>query len=89
GLDPDRWYWYRFMAGDATSAVGRTRTAPAPGAAAALRFGVASCQHYESGWFTAYRHMAAESLDLVTHLGDYIYEYSGADGGVRRHATAE
>jgi len=89
GLDPDRWYWYRFMAGDATSAVGRTRTAPAPGAAAALRFGVASCQHYESGWFTAYRHVAAESLDLVTHLGDYIYAYSGADGGVRRHATAE
>jgi alkaline phosphatase D len=89
GLEPDRWYWYRFMAGDATSMVGRTRTAPEAGATAALRFGVASCQHYEAGLFTAYRHMAAESLDLVTHLGDYIYEYSGTDGGVRRHATSE
>ena len=29
GLQPDRWYWYRFMLGDAVSPVGRTRTAPA------------------------------------------------------------
>ena len=27
-----------------------------------------------TGLFTAYRHMAAEDLDLVFHLGDYIYE---------------
>ena len=27
GLDPDRWYWYRFRAGGETSTVGRTRTA--------------------------------------------------------------
>src|SRR5688572_13311887 len=26
GLEPDRWYWYRFRAGDAESPVGRTRT---------------------------------------------------------------
>ena len=29
GLQPDRWYWYRFRAGDAESPVGRTRTLPA------------------------------------------------------------
>jgi alkaline phosphatase D len=29
GLKPERWYWYRFMLGDAVSPVGRTRTAPA------------------------------------------------------------
>lgn len=75
GLSPDRWYFYRFMVSDATSPVGRLRTAPATGAATPLRFAVASCQHYEFGHFTAYRHMAAEELDLVTHLGDYIYEY--------------
>src|SRR5260221_73408 len=33
GLEPSRWYWYRFMAGDAMSPVGRTRTAPAQNAA--------------------------------------------------------
>jgi alkaline phosphatase D len=76
GLTSNRWYFYRFSAGDATSPVGRLRTTPAPGTTTPLRFAVASCQHYEFGLFTAYRHMAAEELDLVTHLGDYIYEYA-------------
>ena len=50
GLSPDRWYWYRFSAGDAQSLVGRTRTAPAPGAAVErLRFASGSCQQYEQG----------------------------------------
>ncbi|MCE9638643.1 MAG: PhoD-like phosphatase N-terminal domain-containing protein, partial [Betaproteobacteria bacterium] len=52
GLEPARWYWYRFMAGDAVSAVGRTRTAPAPGTANdRLRFAFASCQQYEQGYY--------------------------------------
>lgn len=77
GLEPDRWYWYRFTAGGAASPVGRTRTAPAAGAAVPrLRFAFASCQHYEYGYFTAYRHMLADDLDLVIFLGDYIYESS-------------
>ena len=42
---------------------------------AALAFAFASCQQYEHGYYTAYKHMAAEDLDLVIHLGDYIYEY--------------
>ena len=49
----------------------RPRTPTTP-----LRFAFASCQHYEQGLFTAYAHMAREELDLVTHLGDYIYEYA-------------
>ena len=94
GLAPDRWYFYRFSAAGATSPVGRLRTTPAPGTATPLRFAVASCQHYEFGLFTAYRHMAAEELDLVTHLGDYIYEYSEAQSAsdarrVRPHVGLE
>ncbi len=89
GLEPDRWYYYRFQAGDAQSTVGRARTAPAPGAHTPLRFAVAGCQNYEQGLFTAYQHLASEPLDLVYHSGDYIYEYSGVDGRVRRHATTE
>mgnify|MGYP001764839163 CR=1 FL=1 len=85
GLQPDRWYFYRFRSGEATSPVGRVRTVPAAGAMTPLRFGVASCQNYEQGLFTAYGHMARERLDLVTHLGDYIYEYGTRDGAVRAH----
>ena len=90
GLEPGRWYWYRFRAGADESAVGRTRTLPAAGARAdRLRFAFASCQHYEQGYYTAYRHMAEDDLDLVFHLGDYIYEYEGRDGRVRRHTGEE
>jgi alkaline phosphatase D len=63
--------------------VGRTRTAPAPGATPArLRLVNAGCQHLEHGFFTAWRHVAEEpELDLVVHYGDYIYEYRGVQPG--------
>jgi alkaline phosphatase D len=76
GLQPDRWYWYRFRIGEFDSPAGRTRTAPAPGAPfEEFRFAFASCQRWEDGLFTAFRDMAQQDVDLVIHLGDYIYEY--------------
>ena len=90
GLRPDRWYWYQFKAGGDVSGVGRTRTLPAADAAPdRLRFAFASCQHYESGLYTAYEHLAREDVDLVFHLGDYIYESGPADNRVRRHNSPE
>ena len=90
GLDAERPYWYRFHAGDATSATGRTRTLPRTGEDVnRLRFAFASCQHYETGFFTAFRHMASEDLDLVFHLGDYIYEGAGRDNQTRKHHGPE
>ena len=90
GLEADRWYWYRFIAGGAASPVGRMRTAPAAGASPArLRFAFASCQQYEQGWFSAYRHMAGDDLDLVVFLGDYIYESSWGREHVRKHNRPE
>jgi alkaline phosphatase D len=87
GLAPDRWYWYRFRAQDASSPVGRTRTLPAADAMPQrLKFGFASCQNYEQGLFTAYEQMAKDDLDLVFHLGDYIYETPGRNGAVRKHS---
>ncbi|ADB35183.1 Alkaline phosphatase [Kribbella flavida DSM 17836] len=75
GLRPDREYWYRFAVGHQLSPVGRTRTAPAAYRRLnELTFAFASCQAYHEGFFTAYRHMAQDDLDLVVHLGDYIYE---------------
>ncbi len=90
GLQPGRWYWYRFTAGGAVSPVGRTRTAPPAGdAAVPLRFAFASCQHYEAGYYGAWRHAAADAPDLVAFLGDYIYESSGVRNPVRLHGAHE
>ena len=78
GLSPATTYWYRFRCRGATSPVGRTRTAPAADAPVArLRMAVVSCANLQAGWFTAYRQLAArDDLDLVVHLGDYLYEYA-------------
>jgi alkaline phosphatase D len=77
GLGPGTRYWYRFRCDKAVSPVGRTRTAPGPRARVPrLRMAVVSCANLQAGWFTAYRHLAARGdLDLVVHLGDYLYEY--------------
>jgi alkaline phosphatase D len=83
GLAAGRVYWYRFRANGHLSQVGRTRTAPAVGTSPALTMLFASCAHYASGYFTAYRRMAEENPDLILHLGDYIYE--SAASGVRTH----
>ena len=77
GLSPVTTYWYRFRCQGQTSPVGRTRTAPAAGAPVdRLRMAVVSCSNLQAGWFTAYRHLAGRTdLDVVVHLGDYLYEY--------------
>jgi alkaline phosphatase D len=87
-LQPARTYWYRFIAGRETSPVGRTRTAPDTASALSrMRFAFAACQQYEQGYYVAYRHMAQEDLDLVVHLGDYIYESTWGRNLVRAHGT--
>jgi alkaline phosphatase D len=80
GLSPGRWYWYRFIHGDAISPVARTRTAPAMDAPlSTLKLAVASCQHWEFGEYAAHRHIAQANPDLVAFLGDYIYEWGPYD----------
>jgi alkaline phosphatase D len=75
GLQPATRYWYRFLLDRHVSTVGAARTAPAAMSdVAQVRIGVAGCQNYEHGFFTAYKYMAAENLDAVFHYGDYIYE---------------
>jgi alkaline phosphatase D len=78
GLEPGREYWYRFHVGNEVSMTGRAVTAPAPGAVVdRLRFAVCGCSHFETGYFTAFRHLADERFDFVFHTGDYIYEGRG------------
>ena len=89
-LPAGRAFWYRFRCGDATSAVGRTRTAPAPDSAVQrLRLALASCQHFEQGQYVAHRDIAEQSLDFVLFVGDYIYESSNPRFLVRRHEGGE
>jgi len=91
GLDSDRSYFYRFMVGgegnDWVSPQGRTRTLPALDAKpASLRLAYASCQRWEHGYYSAWRHLVADRPDAVVFLGDYIYEYPGAVNAVRSGA---
>ncbi|MEU8763127.1 alkaline phosphatase D family protein [Streptomyces sp. NPDC048659] len=86
GLAPGRVYYYRFRLGRWISPVGRTRTAPAPGATVSrLRLAAVSCQAYPDGYFTAHRHLSREDVDVVFHLGDYIYEYPIDSTAADRH----
>lgn len=90
GLRPDSWYYYRFIAEGETSRIGRTRTMPARNAdPGALRFALVSCQDYQNGYFSVYRDIADQDLDLVVHVGDYIYEYGAREGAVRQHVGGE
>lgn len=79
GLQPNQWYYYRFEQNGTNSIVGRTRTMPTQ-MVDRLKFAVVSCQSFGSGvFFNSYNHIANRTdLDAVIHLGDYIYEGSGA-----------
>lgn len=86
GLPAGREYWYRFRYRDHVSTVGRTRTAPAAGRPTSrMTIASVSCQAFQDGHYTAYRHLVDDDPDLVLHLGDYVYE-GGVDplGGVRK-----
>lgn len=83
GLEPDTFYYYRFIGGeDTASRTGRTLTAPAPGAARDVNIAFASCQHYEQGHYGSWARMREDDIaapddkkiDFVLHLGDFIYE---------------
>ena len=83
GLSPGR-YYYRFQALGRTSTVGQTRLPVAPDTApGSVRFAVASCADYSAGRYHAYRDIAAQDLDAVVFLGDYIYEYGNGPNEAR------
>jgi alkaline phosphatase D len=78
GLTPGTDYYYRFSyerdGARATTRVGRTRTAPSEDADVSVRFAVVSCQDYAGKYFHSYRMLATFDLDVIVHLGDYVYE---------------
>lgn len=88
GLAPDREYFFRFAAAGELSPIGRTRTAPAAHASR-IDFAFVSCQNYQDGYYTAFRHLAGEDVAFVVHLGDSIYEDGPSDDGPRRHDATD
>ncbi|WP_221351743.1 alkaline phosphatase D family protein [Streptomyces beigongshangae] len=87
-LDPDRVFYYRFRAGSWVSETGRTRTAPSSRARVdELKLAAVSCQAYHEGYFTAYGHLAEDDVDVVFHVGDYLYEYAVNSAGGARNYT--
>ncbi len=73
-LQPNTWYYYRFIYDTLKSVTGRTRTLPT-GTVNNIRFAVASCQDYQEGFYNAHRHIAQRNdIDAVLFLGDYTYE---------------
>jgi len=99
GLEAGRQYFYRFFAGSERSPMGRAKTLPPLAKPLSqVQFAVAGCQHYEQGFYSAWRHVSREDLDFVFCYGDYIYEgrpqrlftYNGVTSeAVRQHQGAE
>ena len=72
-------YYYRFVTGQDASPTGQTKTAPAARSnPSQLRFVWMTCQDWSINHWAAMELLAAEDLDFVVHLGDYIYEAVGA-----------
>ncbi|MBA6412889.1 alkaline phosphatase D family protein [Parahaliea sp. F7430] len=84
-LQADKAYFYRFLgANNSVSRLGQTRTAPDPEQAKTLNMAFVSCQNFEQGYYGAWARMIADDqtlpeeqrVQLVLHLGDFIYERS-------------
>lgn len=82
GLEANWTGWYRFTTPTGVrSPVGRTRTA---GPRTHMRFAAMSCSSIYSGWFNAFRRLAErDDLDLIVHVGDYLYDFVDEDEQVR------
>jgi len=83
-LEANSVWYYQFEHEGALSPVGRTRTF---GDLESPRLVVASCQHYEDGYFGAWRHAMSDQPDLVVHLGDAIYTRGGLEPTQRSHGS--
>ncbi|WP_353104946.1 alkaline phosphatase D family protein [Psychrobacter sp. AH5] len=75
GLEPNTVYYYQFVVGNKASRVGKTKTLPV-GQVNQVKMAVFSCANYSAGFFHVYADAARRNdLDVLIHLGDYIYEY--------------
>jgi alkaline phosphatase D len=90
GLQSNKEYFYQFTFKKERSPIGKTKTI---GPTDQLNIGVVSCSNFEAGYFNAYESLAKQDVDVVLHLGDYIYEYGPGTYGdstlQRKHIPAK
>ena len=82
GLAAGQVYFYRFKSASKYSITGQTKTLATQ--VQSVQFAVCSCSNFPAGYFHVYKEMAKQDVDVVIHLGDYIYEY-----GMGGYATEE
>jgi alkaline phosphatase D len=90
GLASNKMYYYRFRneRTKSVSVTGQTRTLPAAGQANSVTMAVVSCSNYQAGLFNVYGAVAESAVDVVIHLGDYIYEYGLGEYGTNAATAA-
>jgi len=66
--------FYRFRIGDYVSPIGKTRLSSPSGSTTPIKVAAVSCQNYTDGFYNAYGDLVEQQPDVVTFLGDYIYE---------------
>ena len=80
-------YYYRFAYEKRGrwfgSAIARTRTAPLAHDTTPAHFALVSCQDAIGRYYNAYFAALAQDPDFVLHVGDYIYETTGAPAAGR------
>jgi alkaline phosphatase D len=83
-LNPNTYYYYVFTAPTGkNSLIGRTKTAPT-GHYSHFRAASLSCTSIYSGFFNGYARIAERNdLDLVIHVGDYLYDFVDRNGNNR------
>lgn len=87
GLSAYTAYYYQFSALGFDSPIGRFQTFPdwESDTEHRLRVAVVSCSNYPHGYFHVYNEIAQRNdIDLVIHLGDYLYEYGDGEYGDTR-----
>ncbi|MDH5464967.1 MAG: alkaline phosphatase D family protein [Thiovulaceae bacterium] len=89
-LQADQVYYYRFFAHGLFSPIGKTKTLPLSNPES-VTLAVLSCANYPKGYFNVYKEASTfDQLDVVVHLGDYIYEYGMFDAqGTPEYATED
>lgn len=78
GLEPSTFYYYRFFIDKkASSTLGRTKTLPGEEEdIKSFNIALVNCNNFQDGYFNAFEALSRRNdIDLVIHLGDYIYEY--------------
>lgn len=76
GLEPGRFYYYRFEVQQKTTRVARTKTAPPENADVAINLAFCACQDRIGRYWHSWQSLLDQGgeLDFVLFLGDYIYE---------------